>query len=336
MASQKQKVYAGFFIFSAIALLLTAVAVIERKIGQVGQEFVLVFPEDMSVSGLSKGATVKYMGVPVGKVEEILLRTAGEDQIPHAEARLSIDSDFAQHASNPRVRGVLVLQGLSGSLGIDLSIDEDAAGEESLVAAEGSVPRILAVESGLSEILTNTPELLKDIAKLVRTLNGVIDHNKAHFGSTLAGVDLMMTQGAPRMIALLDEAEHLLRSAETRVLKPGGALDRLEAAVESNLGQLTREVSDSAGLVASSASSTLLGIEDPVLRTLQATQIGLAELRTLIVEMHGVLASNRQVFGSMLAEVRDAAEAVERVLLEVESNPSALIRGEPKKDGSAP
>ena len=79
-----------------------------------------------------------------------------------------------------------------------------------------------------------------------------------------------------------------------------------------------------------------MGIEDPVVRTLQATQIGLAELRTLIVEMHGVLATNRQVFGAMLGEVRDAAEAIERTLLEVESNPSALIRGKPKKDGNQP
>ena len=329
MASQKQKVYAGF---------LTTVAVIERRFGQAETEFKLVFPEDVSVAGLSKGSTVKYKGVPVGKVGEIRLE-GQQDAPPHVVAMLFIEDTYSKHARDPNVRGELVLQGLSGSLGIDLFIskaDTSFPREKGEGSAEGDPPIIHAEESGLSEILTNTPVLLKDIGQLVRTLNGVIDHNKAHFGSTLAGVDLLMTQGSPRMITLLDEIDRLIRYTETRVLKPGGALDGIETALADNLGQLAREVSDSADQVASSASRTLQGIEDPVLKTLEATRVGLAELRILIVEMHDLLATNRRSFGSMMAEVRDASEAVERVMLQVESNPSALIRGAPAKDGSKP
>jgi len=338
MASQKQKVYAGFFIFLAIALLLTTVAVIERRFDKGERIFKLVFPEDMSVTGLSKGSTVKYKGVPVGKVGEITLEQE-DGSAPHAVAMLFIEDAYAQHARDPRVRAELVLQGLSGSLGIDLFIskeDTQAPREPPEESDQDDPPVIHAEESGLSEILTNTPVLLEDMGRLVRTLNGVIDHNKAHFGSTLAGVDLLVTQGAPRMIALIDEIDRVIRYTETRILKPDGALERIEAALASNLGQLTRQVSNSADQVARTTSRTLQSIEDPAQKTLEATRLGLAELRALIVEMHDLLAANRQAFGAMLGEMRDASEAVERVMLEVESNPSALIRGEPKKDGSQP
>lgn len=336
MATQKQKLTSGLFIVTAITLLVATVAIIEGNLGEPTETVRVQFPPDMSVGGLSKGAPVKFKGVPIGKVEHIELK--GGDN-PHAEAILEIERRAMPYLG-PDVHAELVWAGITGALSIDLSIttEDGRAGQGgSRVATTAPWDRVIQAErSGLGLAVAEIPQAITEVRQFVARMNVVIDQNKSRFASMLAAVDLLAAEAAPRLVTALDELDRLMRYAEARVLAPDGALDRVEGTLERNLDRMTREVADSADQVAANVSRTLAATEDPTLRTLDALQVALVDLRTLIIEMHGLLAGNREALGAMLAEMRDAAEAVEEVMLELKADPSSLIFGEPKKDGREP
>src|SRR6201981_2073854 len=75
-----------------------------------------------SVSGLEKGAAVRYLGVPVGRVND--LRTDPRDS---SRAEVIVDIDSSTPISEQTV-AALALQGVTGLLYIDLSEDRSGRG----------------------------------------------------------------------------------------------------------------------------------------------------------------------------------------------------------------
>ncbi len=339
MASRQQKVFAGLFIVATVALLVGVVAFIERWNRARGEEYTVHFPADMSVDGLSKGAKVKFKGVPIGRVAEVDLQDGPAG--PFAVALLEVETRFTPFL-NARTRARLVMGGITGSFSIDLTDMEDSVqdavaqtrADEEWRAAEP--PVIHAEESNLARILERTPEVIQEAHELVARLNGVLVGNEARFSGILAALDVLAAEATPRLLAVLERADQVLDRADERVLARGGALDRAEESFELALERLTRDVSQAAGRVAADVSRTLAATEEPTVQALEAVQAALADIQTLAREMHDVLRGNREAFREMVAELRDASEAVEKLMLELKGNPAALIWGEPAADRRAP
>jgi len=113
----------GAFVVGAVTLAVMAIVTFgSGRFFRHTQRFVLYFSG--SLNGLDKGAPVKFRGVPIGSVKEILLRLPGQ---PEGETRIPVSIDIDQdrladlglrtlRTSDPDVMRQLIDRGLRAQL----------------------------------------------------------------------------------------------------------------------------------------------------------------------------------------------------------------------------
>ena len=135
-----------------------------------------------SVSGLTAGSPVRYLGVDVGKVVRITLE-------PQLRKRVQVIADIESAAPiDGRTLASLTLQGVTGLLFIDLEEDPKAKGPSAL--AQGHrYPVIRSAPSDFDVLLSNLPALAARTSELVDRLDQVFsDANVQDFKATINGI----------------------------------------------------------------------------------------------------------------------------------------------------
>jgi len=138
---------------------------------------------DGSVSGLNRGAPVRYLGVDVGRVFALRIdqRSAGRVQVI-----ADIDSTTPVSA---RTVAELSLQGVTGLLYIDLLGDAGNKPLGPLVASE-RYPVIRSVRSNFDVFLASLPAAVGKLAEVADRAGRILsDDNIAAIGSMLARLD---------------------------------------------------------------------------------------------------------------------------------------------------
>ena len=126
-----------------------------------------------TVSGLTEGSPVRYLGVDVGKVVRILLD-------PQQRKRVQVIADIEGGAPiDARTKASLNLQGITGLLFIDLQQDPKATASGPL--AQGiTYPVIRSVPSDFDLLLSSLPALATHAIELVDHFNRVFNDDNVH------------------------------------------------------------------------------------------------------------------------------------------------------------
>jgi phospholipid/cholesterol/gamma-HCH transport system substrate-binding protein len=120
-----------------------------------------------SVSGLSNGSPVRYLGVDVGRVFDIRLD-------PRAAARVQVIADIDEKAPiTDETLASLSLQGVTGLLYIDLRRDPGGRSVMPLVPSE-RYPVIRTVQSDFDLLVSSLPDLVTRGAEVANRMSGVL------------------------------------------------------------------------------------------------------------------------------------------------------------------
>jgi phospholipid/cholesterol/gamma-HCH transport system substrate-binding protein len=230
-----------------------------------------------SVSGLEKGAAVRYLGVPVGRVNDLRI-----DPRDSSRAQVIVDLDATTPISEQTV-AELQLQGITGLLYIDLS--EDRTGKRATpLVAQMRYPVIRSAPSQFDVFLAGLPELVAAAGNLVNRASRLLsDDNLATVTESLGNLD--------RASADLPRTLHELNSliAELR-----GASAELQAAAHT-------------------ATGTLQAI-DPQVRAAAERLHGIADsLASASSQLDQTISENRQ---DIRAFTRDGLPEIERFVRE--------------------
>jgi len=166
---------------------------------------------DGSISGLSEGGPVRYLGVDVGRVQRIRIDPRAADRV-----QIVADIDDATPISNLTVAR-LSLQGITGLLYIDLQRERDDGSSRRILAPVPSeqYPVIRSVHSDFDQFLSSLPDLTARLDELVdRASRALSDRNIAAVERVLGNLDAATTdlpRSARKVDALLDD----LRSSVT-------------------------------------------------------------------------------------------------------------------------
>jgi phospholipid/cholesterol/gamma-HCH transport system substrate-binding protein len=266
---------------------------------------------DESVTGLSNDSSVKYRGVDVGRVKEIILNPDNPEQV-----RLALDIVRGTPVKEDTV-AVLETQGLTGIATVNLR----GGGRASplLIAKPGerypiikSQPSFLAqLSSGLSRLTANEqiPALLANLNSLAHEARGLLDaHSRAEIKQILA--DLAQVT---RTLAA-----HRSELAEG-IAKADSALERF-AAVGKKLDERLPEVLDQA----SASVRSLRDMTNEVARTSASLSSAIDGSRADIAQFTGQTLPETNL---LVTEVRQLTATLQRLARDLEREPNALIFG---------
>jgi phospholipid/cholesterol/gamma-HCH transport system substrate-binding protein len=194
-----------------------------------------------SVSGLEKGAAVRYLGVPVGRVNDLRI-----DPRDSSRAEVIVDIDSSTPISEHTL-AELELQGVTGLLYIDLS--EDRSGKRMAPpVASLRYPVIRSAPSRFDVFLAGLPEIVAAIGNLVdRATRLLSDENIAAVTSAVGNLD-KASAGLPRTLHDLNALIAELRGASSELAASAGIAHGILATVDPEVraaAQRMRAIADS-------------------------------------------------------------------------------------------
>lgn len=328
MSKKANPAIVGGFVLTAIVLLTAALIVFGSGNFMKQQGHFILYFED-SVNGLAPGAPVKFKGVPIGQVKEILIyynQEPYDDSIPviieidmtRLRDTLGVDIDLTdQDVMNGQINDGLraKLQQASmvtGLLFVELNYVTPAPPPVLHQIKQSEYVEIPTMPSGLTEIIKKVSQMVNnisqiDFASMGRRLNGLLDKLEKGVGQ----VDFK---------GISDQAKDTLKSIDE--LASNEDLKKAFANLDTALIDLQKLVNNLDG--------DMGVLVDDVRVTLTAARETLDRFSVLAADADGMVAPDsalRYELTNALSEFGGAMRSL-RVLADyLERNPSALITG---------
>jgi phospholipid/cholesterol/gamma-HCH transport system substrate-binding protein len=281
----------GAFVLLVIGMALSFVFwYTDQRDKRTYERYEVYFPG--TVSGLSAGSPVRYLGVDVGKVVRIMID-------PDQRNRVLVLADIESTAPiDGRTRASLSLQGITGLLYIDLKQDPMARVPGAL--ANGlNYPVIRSAPSDFDVLLSNLPALSTHLVELADRFNQVFsDENVRSFKVTIDNTRLASERlpgtlrDVQEMVAAVQRSSEEVRqaAAELRGIETHTAPD-----IESALANI-RQISDNLAKASERLESFVVDNEPGVTRF---THQSLPELEQLLRESRQAVRDFRDLSRSL-------------------------------------
>lgn len=312
----------GLFMIGAIILIFIGVGTLASTTWfRTEATFISFFDE--SVHGLESGAPVKFQGVPVGSVTELLIQIDERDKTFQVPVRFEIEIErlttqaggFIQ-LDDPEVLRQQIANGLraqlqmeslvTGLLFIDLSYRSDAEPPE-LESRPTAYPEIPTTPSLLAAFGTGAGSLVEDVFQILFRVNEMLEE-----------VDMQELNTA--VVASAQAVESVVSSEELQAT----IRDLPEMAAEFN--RATTEMR----LLAERLSASIDPLQQKLEGTTEEATATLQALRQTIEETRGLFTTDSGMGYQVertLTSFREAVEALRVLVLSLERNPDMLIRG---------
>ena len=294
--------YAAVALF-ALAAVAAAVAFVWWYSGQgdrrVYERYEIHF--DGSVSGLAQGSPVRYLGVDVGRVENLSVSRRDPGRV---RVVAEIDSEAPLSGAT---RARLGLLGLTGLLYIDLQLDPDANAATPL--AQGEKYAVIPARKGdIEAFLEKLPDLV------------------GHAGAVMARIESLL--GDDNLASVSDSLRNL-REASAEL----PAISRDTAALTTELRRTAVEVTTLAQRMQSIASNSQPALE----ASLAGTRSAAERLARIAESLERIVAGNEAVLAGfagsgvadlqqLVVDVREASVEVRALARALRDQPASLLR----------
>jgi paraquat-inducible protein B len=313
----------GLFMVGAVILTFVGVGALAATT-MFEQRDIFISYFDESVNGLQTGAPVKFQGVPVGTVTDLLIQIDQDDETFVVPVQYEIDvselrtpngtfvdlddPDVLRQQIADGLRAQLQMESLvTGQLYIELSYREEAEAPAFVARPDSAYPEIPTTRSLLAALGTQAGSVVGDVLQILNRVNEMLEEvdmpqiNQAVVASAQAVERLVTSEELNTAIAMVPEmAEQFnvtLDEIDRVVGRLGEAIDPLQTQMAG-----TMEEADLA---------------------FQAVQQAMDETRGLMTTDSGVGYRLEEA----LTSLGQAAEALRVLAISLERNPEMLLRG---------
>jgi len=321
MSARANPTAIGLFMIGAVLLSVIGVGALASGSWRKQSTFISYFGE--SVNGLEVGAPVKFQGVPVGQVTDLLIQIELVDKTFEVPVQYDIDltrltsadgtfvqlddEDVLRQQIADGLRARLQMESVvTGQLYVELTYRQDwALPEPSRTRA--AHPEIPTTPSMLALFGTQAGSLVGDVLAILFRVNEMLEEvNMAEINETVVASARAVERlaDAPELRAALEEVPRIAEQATSTLMEMERMAERLGGMIEPLQSQLE-------------------GTNAQVVLTLQSMRQALEETRGFLGPDSGV---GYQMEGAM-ASLKDAADALRALVLSLERNPDMLIRG---------
>jgi phospholipid/cholesterol/gamma-HCH transport system substrate-binding protein len=318
----------GAFVIGAIALLVIAVIAFgSGRLFRKTKEFVVYF--DGTVNGLNIGAPVKFRGVEIGAVKNILLQLEKSMEVRSIPVIFEVDlkkittrGAAGTILEDPNALKAAIDQGLRAQLRTEslvtgvlyIGIDLFPGTPVKLVqAAKSKYPEIPTVPTALERVELTAGEILAKLSEV--DFKGMMDS----VSRTVDGVGQLVNSPALKSaLQRLDQTMPKIDEAIVDIRKMTSSLDGNITTLSANLQQTSDEAR---------------GAMQQAALTMKQTDLALKETEAAMINIRGISDPDSVAFyelGRSLREVSAAARSLRLLSNSVERNPRALIFGKPE------
>lgn len=275
------------------------------------QRYEIYFPG--SVTGLSEGSSVRYLGVEVGKIRRIRLD-------PRSPERVQVVADIDQSApiSETTAASLSVLSFATGMLYIDLLQVNHSKTEVLPPVPSERYPVINSMRSGFDAFLSALPELAGTIAELLESAQEVFSsENSQALSETIQNMHVVTKQ----LPATMGRVDTLLAEMTTATQAARGLatnLDRTTVQLAGESTQLIERLNATAGHLEQLSANVSGLVEDNRPGIAVFTQQGLPQLQLT------------------LESAQQAADELRELARGLKENPSQLIYRTPVRGVEVP
>ncbi len=259
---------------------------------------------DGSVSGLTEGGPVRYLGVEVGRVQRIRID-------PRADNRVQVEADIDSTTPvSDRTLAQLSLQGITGLLFIDLQQEREEESDRLVLAAVPSerYPVIRSSHSDFDQFLSSLPNLASRLNDMFDRASRLLSDNNVR---TVTRVIDNIDQAAARLPASTRDLNQLLGDLQHgHRLGPRGLIDELHGTTRTGSVDFLAAV------------QKLRTTSDNLAATTSTLNAFAAENRA---ELSGFVAVGLPQFEALLRDTRTAAQQITELSRNLNENPSLLI-----------
>lgn len=323
----------GLFIIIAVAVFFAGLVILGSldKFKPKGHITTLVTE---SVQGLSVGSSVKYQGVPIGNVREIMIYPSGN--VIRIEMEINIDkfkmqeddgdtvsisieefNNGMEKAVKEGLRCRLELEGITGGKYVEMQFDKDA------------VPPVLTAEQFALDCpyVPSLPSLISDLRGSITSILAKLDSidykgisDKAN--ATLAAIN---ESSIPKLDATLDSVNALVSSVEEDLIPAAHqSIDNLEKLTGSEIRERIETLTENANIAATAVESLAKSVESEI-KSIEFAQIG-DNLRSFLA----TAIRTSKTLDETLFNVNSGVDVLIELIQYIDSDPSALIQGKKK------
>ena len=362
MSSEKSYFRLGLFVVVGIALIVAGVIVFGAGIF-FQPKFDVETSVTESIQGLDIGADVRYQGVQMGRLKHVQLGASlsneddtkmrqalakqviltmeiFDDRMPDRKGMSRRQQIEDAVASGMRVR--MAKGGLTGPNYLELII-LDPAKYPSVPPAYKPANTYIPSTPSFSVTVTSGIEALAEEFKRMRLADTVDNANKLLIDMQQILGNLQTKTVGDRLVATLDQAHasatrirEILDGPEVKTMLDGAAGAATGAKKLTNSEDLNKFVAQ-LPVISEQLRATIDHIDtvvsDPAIgKTLQGTaNIGpaVADIRRVLRELNGILASRRNQIDSLIVNLQRASDNAAKMTEDAAANPARVLFGEP-------
>jgi len=262
---------------------------------------------DGSVSGLSQGSPVRYLGVDVGRVRSLAVARRDPGRV---KVVAEVDSEAPLSGAT---RARLGLLGLTGLLYIDLQLDAEADPARPLEQGD-SYPVIESRKGDIEAFLERLPDLIGQAGSVMARIQALLaDDNLQAVGDSLRNI----REASDELPGLMGDAAALAAELRAAAAEATALTQRLNAVADGSLSGLAGTLQS-----AQVASDRLARTAESLERIVAGNEAALS----------GLAGSGAVELQQLVIDVRDASAEVRALARSLRENPSSLLR-EAKEQG---
>jgi len=300
VATRKQKVKVGLFLFVCFALAAIGLSLVAGLHEDRGVHHWIVFEE--SVLGLYDGSTVEYMGVPIGKVRNI---TVTRQNLVRVE--IVIDPNKATLYNGVEAR-LVVSSIAAGTLAVSVSGGNHNSGElppnstipskvSALTAISTQLEQLMEKFAAISDGVTSGLEGLEEgsLTKVIDESGNLVADARAMVREATETLKYVREETDGALDQILDAAESIKTFADSAKDLAGTLQTKLAPVELTQIEESLERVLENASNLTAQLEKTASGLDDTLANVTHETGNVEFSLRTSLRELDDTLASLRQL-----------------------------------------
>ena len=329
----------GLFVIGALVLAVFGVSVFaSQSLFRTQTTFISSFDE--SVNGLDVGAPVKFKGVPIGQVSEILVRLDLAEETFQVPVLYEIDlapltnmKGQAVDLSNRRVLQQQIDEGLraqlqmesllTGKLYVELTFVDEVE-PAAITDTFTPYPEIPAVLSPMGRLGEEASGLVSNLSRFdVNTINENLIELLVKANTKIEDLDMAAINDS--LLLAVTSVRQLAEAPEIR--RAMDDVPRIAARLDTTLAdvqRLARSLNDAVQPTTQSLSATT----EEMVATLNELQRTMTDTRAMMSTDSGI----GYRMDDALTNLSEAAEALRVLAVSLERDPSMFIRGKEQPD----